>query len=61
MLEDRALADIAALPDGTLPESRRAEVEARVAESPELREALAEQKAALKRDREARRRRRPAG
>ena len=47
MLEDRALADIAALADGTLPESRRAEVEARVAESPELREALAAQRAAL--------------
>jgi hypothetical protein len=46
-VDDRALADIAALADGTLPETRRAEVEARVAESQQLREALEHQRAAL--------------
>lgn len=40
-------ADIAALADGSLPAGRRADVEARVAESPELQAALGRQRAAL--------------
>jgi hypothetical protein len=46
-VNDRDLRDIAALADGSLPEHRRAEVEARVEASPELRELLAKQRAAL--------------
>jgi anti-sigma factor RsiW len=41
------LRDLAALADGSLPESRRAEVEARVAASPALREELARQRRAV--------------
>ena len=44
---DRDLRDVAALADGSLPERRRAEVEARVEASPELRELLSRQRAAL--------------
>jgi hypothetical protein len=39
-LSERELAEFAALADGTLPAERRAEVEARVAASPELQELL---------------------
>jgi anti-sigma factor RsiW len=41
------MADLAALADGTLPEDRRAEVEARVAASPELQELLDRQREAV--------------
>ena len=41
------MADLSALADGTLPPDRRAEVEARVAASPELRELLERQRRAL--------------
>jgi hypothetical protein len=44
---ERARADVAALADGSLPANRRAEVEAMVRESPELRELLRAQRAAL--------------
>jgi hypothetical protein len=44
---ERARADVAALADGSLPAGRRAEVEAMVRESPELRELLRAQRAAL--------------
>jgi len=43
-LSERELADLSALADGTLPAERRAEVEARVAASPELRELLEHQR-----------------
>ena len=41
------MADLSALADGTLPDERRAEVEARVAASPELRELLKRQRQAV--------------
>lgn len=41
------IADLAALADGTLPEARRAAVEARVAASPELQELLERQREAV--------------
>lgn len=44
---ERDRADLAALADGSLPEQRRPEVEARVAASPPLQEALARQRSAL--------------
>ncbi|MGH3083383.1 MAG: hypothetical protein ACRDNP_04870, partial [Gaiellaceae bacterium] len=43
-LSERELAELAALADGTLPADRRAEVEARVAASPKLRELLEHQR-----------------
>jgi anti-sigma factor RsiW len=46
-LSTQELADLAALADGTLPAERRAEVEARVAESPELLELVARQRQAV--------------
>src|SRR6476620_6948307 len=46
-LTDEQLADLARLADGTLPPERRAEVEARVASSPELARALQTQAVAL--------------
>ena len=46
-IDDRVLADVARLADGTLPPRRRAAVEARVAESPQLRALLDEQRRAL--------------
>jgi hypothetical protein len=46
-MKDRDLRDVAALADGSLPERRRAEVEARVNASPELRELLAKQRATI--------------
>jgi hypothetical protein len=46
-LSDDELADLARLADGTLPPERRAEVEARVAESPELSRALQTQAVAI--------------
>jgi hypothetical protein len=46
-LTDDELADLARLADGTLPAERRAEVEARVAASPELTEMVAAQGVAL--------------
>jgi len=46
-LDERDLADLAALADGTLPAARREEVEARVAASPDLQELLARQQQAL--------------
>jgi anti-sigma factor RsiW len=46
-LSDEQLADLARLVDGTLPPERRAEVEARVAASPELAQMVASQAAAL--------------
>src|SRR5436305_2097844 len=48
-IDDRVLADVARLADGTLPPRRRAAVEARVAESPQLRALLDEQRRALAR------------
>ena len=45
--DDRELADLCALADGTLPVERRAEVEARVAASPRLTAMLARQRRAL--------------
>ena len=47
MLSDDELADLARLADGTLPADRRAEVEARVAASPQLASILARQGIAL--------------
>jgi hypothetical protein len=44
---DEDLRDLVALADGSLPEERRAEVEARVEASPELRAALEEQRQAV--------------
>ena len=46
-IDHRVLADVARLADGTLPPRRRAAVEARVAESPQLRALLDEQRRAL--------------
>jgi anti-sigma factor RsiW len=46
-LSGQEMADLAALADGTLPTERRAEVEARVAASPELREAWERQRRSL--------------
>src|SRR3982751_5418328 len=44
---DEQLADLARLADGTLPDARRAEVEAEVAASPELARILASQSVTL--------------
>ena len=44
---ERDLADVTALADGSLPEGRRAEVERRVAGSPELSATLERQRQAL--------------
>src|SRR4051812_47453616 len=46
-LSDEQLAELARLADGTLPADRRAEAEARVAASPQLRSALQRQAVAL--------------
>jgi hypothetical protein len=46
-LSTQEMAELAALADGTLPPERRAEVEARVAASPELRELLERQRRSL--------------
>src|SRR5262245_4162228 len=46
-LSERELTELAALADGTLPADRRAEVEARVAASPELRKLLERQQQSL--------------
>jgi hypothetical protein len=46
-MTDQDLSDVAALADGSLPEARRAEVEARVEASPELRQLLEKQRVAL--------------
>jgi anti-sigma factor RsiW len=46
-LSERELAELCALADGTLPSERRAEVEARVAASPELQELVERQQQAL--------------
>jgi anti-sigma factor RsiW len=46
-LSDRELADLGALADGSLPAERRAEVEARVAASPALRDAAERQRVAV--------------
>ena len=46
-LSEHELAELAALADGTLPADRRAEVEARVAASPELQELLERQRQSL--------------
>jgi anti-sigma factor RsiW len=46
-LSGREMAELAALADGTLPAERRAEVEARVAASPELRDAWERQRRSL--------------
>jgi anti-sigma factor RsiW len=46
-LSERELAELCALADGTLPEERRAAVEARVAASPELQELLELQRLSL--------------
>jgi len=46
-LSERELAELAAFADGTLPPERRAEVEARVAASPELRELVERQRRTL--------------
>src|SRR5690242_11141299 len=46
-LSGQEMADLAALADGTLPAERRAEVEARVAASPELRKAWERQRRSL--------------
>jgi anti-sigma factor RsiW len=46
-LSDEQLAELAGLADGTLPADRRAEAEARVAASPQLRSALQRQMVAL--------------
>jgi hypothetical protein len=46
-LSTEEMADLVALADGTLPDDRRAEVEARVAASPELRELLERQQRAV--------------
>src|SRR5688500_9314786 len=45
--DDKLLAALTALADGTLPPRRRAAVEARVAESPELAELLERQRRAV--------------
>jgi anti-sigma factor RsiW len=46
-LSREELAELAALADGSLPSERRAEVEARIADSPELAELVARQRRAL--------------
>lgn len=46
-LSAQEMAELAALADGTLPEERRAALEARVAASPELRELLERQRSAV--------------
>src|SRR5918996_1353567 len=46
-MDERDLRDVAALADGSLPPARRAEVEARVAGSAELRAELERQRGAL--------------
>lgn len=46
-LSDQEMAELAALADGSLPEERRAPLEARVAASPELRELLERQRRAV--------------
>src|SRR5438093_7432180 len=46
-LTEREIAEMCALADGTLPAERRAEVEARVAASPELQELLERQRVAV--------------
>ncbi len=46
-LSDEQLADLARLADGTLPADRRAEVEARVAASPQLASIVERQRATL--------------
>ena len=46
-LNDDELADLARLADGTLPDERRAEVEARVAASPQLSSIFERQRIAL--------------
>jgi hypothetical protein len=46
-LTEREIAELAALADGTLPAERRAEVEARVADSPELLELVERQRQAV--------------
>ncbi|HEX8856169.1 MAG TPA: hypothetical protein VF752_11255, partial [Thermoleophilaceae bacterium] len=46
-LSDDELADVARLVDGTLPADRRAEVEARVAASPQLSSIVERQRAAV--------------
>jgi len=48
-LSERDIADLCALADGTLPEDRRTEVEARVAASAELQELVARQRRSLAR------------
>jgi anti-sigma-K factor RskA len=45
--DDQGISELAALADGTLPAGRRPAVEARIAESPELAEQLAEQRQAI--------------
>jgi anti-sigma factor RsiW len=46
-LSDQEMAELAALADGTLPPERRGPLEARIADSPELRELLDRQRRAL--------------
>src|SRR5438045_9561362 len=46
-MSERDFADLCALADGTLPAERRAEVEARVAASPELQELVERQRRAV--------------
>src|SRR5436190_12492427 len=46
-MSERDFADLCALADGTLPAERRAEVEARVAASPELQELVDRQRRSL--------------
>src|SRR5256885_1409273 len=46
-LSSDEMADLAALADGTLPEERRADLEARLAATPELRDLLDRQRRAL--------------
>jgi hypothetical protein len=46
-LSDKEMAELAALADGTLPPERREPLEARIAESPDLQEALDRQRRAL--------------
>ena len=46
-LSEREMADLCAFADGTLPAQRRAEIEARVAASPELRELVERQRISL--------------
>ena len=46
-LSDQEMAELAALADGTLPPERRGPLEARIADSPEVRELLDRQRRAL--------------